>query len=96
MDLKGIKKMLLAHKKELKGRFKLKRMGIFGSYARGEQGKKSDLDMLAEFSETPSLFELIRAQNYLSELFGVKVDLVSRGALKPRIAKGVLEEVVYV
>ncbi|OIO21107.1 nucleotidyltransferase [Candidatus Micrarchaeota archaeon CG11_big_fil_rev_8_21_14_0_20_47_5] len=96
MDLKDIKKTLLVHKKELKGRFKLKRMGIFGSYARGEQGKKSDLDMLAEFSETPSLFELIRAQDYLSELFGVKVDLVSRGALKPRIAKGVLGEVVYV
>lgn len=96
MNLETIKKRLLMHKKELEEGFKLKRIGIFGSYARGEQKKGSDLDLLAEFSETPSLFELVAAQNHLAEIIGLKVDLVAKGALKPRIAKSVLGEVVYI
>ncbi|NJD02678.1 MAG: nucleotidyltransferase family protein [Ruminiclostridium sp.] len=77
-------------------RYKVKYLGVFGSYIRNEQKSTSDLDLLVEFYETPSLFQYIRFENYLSELLGVKVDLVMKDALKPAIGKHILKEVVQV
>jgi uncharacterized protein len=71
-------------------------LGIFGSYIRGEQKEDSDLDILAEFSKEPDLLEFIGLKQELSEMLGVEVDLVMKGALKPRIGKRILEEVVQV
>lgn len=71
-------------------------MGIFGSYVRGEQDSESDLDILVEFDEAPGLFEYIRLEDYLSEILGIKVDLVMKSALKPAIGKRILEEVIAV
>lgn len=91
-----IKKTLRQHKEELKDKFKLKGIGIFGSYRRGQQNKKSDLDILVEFKEAPGLLEFIAIERYLSKLLEKKVDLVMKAALKPRIGKHILEEVVYI
>ena len=77
-------------------RYKVKYLGVFGSYIRDEQERTSDLDLLVEFYETPSLFQYIRFENYLSKLLGVKVDLVMKDALKPAIGKHILKEVVEV
>ncbi|WP_232054808.1 nucleotidyltransferase family protein [Thermococcus sp. 2319x1] len=96
MNLKEIEKILREHKEELRERFKVKEIGIFGSYVGGEQSEVSDVDILVEFYEAPSLFEFIELEIYLSELLGVKVDLVMKKALKPRIKQYVLREVVYV
>lgn len=63
---------------------------------RGEQEPESDLDILVEFEEAPSLFEYIRLEDYLSGILGVKVDLVMKSALKPAIGKRILYEVVAV
>ena len=90
-----IKKVLAQHKQELNDKFKVKRLGLFGSYIRNEQGKNSDVDVLVDFKETPSLFEFIRLENYLSGLLGAKADLVMRSALKPAIGKRILSEVIY-
>ncbi len=96
MDLVGIRKKLLEHKSELQKKFKVKEIGIFGSYVRGEQKDMSDVDILVEFEETPTLLEFVELEDYLSRILGVKVDLVMKRALKPRIRENVLKEVVYV
>ena len=86
------------HKEELKQNYQVKEIGIFGSYVRGEQKKKSDVDILVDFEESSelSLLDFIGLENYLTDMLGVKVDLVEKRTLKPRIGKHVLEEVVNV
>jgi len=88
--------ILRQHLPEISRKYKVSYLGIFGSYVRGEQEPESDLDILVEFEETPSFFEYIRLEDYLSEILGVKVDLVMKSALKPAIGKRILEEVVAV
>lgn len=85
-----------AHMPELQARYRVKSLGFFGSYVRGEQEEASDLDMLVDFDEPPSLFEFVRLEGYLSEILGLQVDLVMRSALKPRIGEHILEELVAV
>ena len=84
------------HKGELRERFKVKEIGVFGSYVRGMQRSGSDVDVLVEFEEPVGLFDFMDLEDYLSGLLGVKVDLVSRKALKPHIGEHILGEVVYV
>jgi predicted nucleotidyltransferase len=95
-DIKRIKRVLLQHKAELRKKFKVKTIGVFGSYVRGEQKQGSDVDVLVEFEEPVGLFEFMRLEFYLSDLLGVKVDLVSKKALKPYIGEHIKREVVYV
>jgi Predicted nucleotidyltransferases len=78
---------------ELKEKYHVSYLGVFGSYVRGEQKLESDLDVLVEFSKTPTLFKFINLENYLSDALGVKVDLVMKDALKPNIGKHILNEV---
>jgi predicted nucleotidyltransferase len=87
--------ILCDHLCELQERFSVKRLGIFGSYVRGEQSEGSDLDILVEFERAPSFFEFVRLENYLSELLNLKVDLVMKSALKPTIGRQILREVEY-
>lgn len=88
--------ILRQHLPEISRKYKVNYLGIFGSYVRGEQEQDSDLDILVEFEEDPSFFEYIRLEDYLSEILGVKVDLVMKSALQPAIGKRILEEVVAV
>jgi predicted nucleotidyltransferase len=88
--------ILARHMGELARQYHIKSLAVFGSYVRNEQEKGSDLDLLVEFHEVPSLFEFIRLEHHLSDLLGVKVDLVMRDALKPAIGKRILEEIVPV
>lgn len=90
-----LKATLDLNKQELKDRFKVKEIAIFGSYARREQNKKSDLDVLVSFSEVIDLFTFMELENYLSDILGVKVDLVMKDSLKPRLKEDVLNEAVY-
>jgi predicted nucleotidyltransferase len=94
--LKEIQKHLRTHKKELKKNYKVKEIGIFGSYIRGDQKEKSDLDILVDFDETIGLFRFVSLERYLSRILGVKVDLVMKSALKPRIGKRILNEVRFI
>ena len=93
-SLNDIKKVLQQHKPELSEKWKVKSLGIFGSYVRGEAGKSSDLDLLVEIDDPKmGLLKFIALENYLSDLLGVKVDLVEKQALKPAIGRHVTEEV---
>ena len=82
---------------QFKEKYGSKEIGIFGSYLRGEAKKESDIDILVEFNPDAkiSLLDFVELENYLSDLLGVKVDLVEKSALKPRIGKQILSEVVY-
>ena len=82
-------------KPSLAEKFKVKEIGIFGSYVRGEESGRSDVDILVEFSE-PIGWEFIDLKDFLEEILGLRVDLVTTGALKPRMRDKVLQEVVYV
>jgi len=93
--LQEIKNTLAERKEELRQKYGVKVIGIFGSFVRGEQRKRSDIDVLVEFEESPSLFEFMDLEEYLGKLLEVRVDLVSKRALKPRIGEHILKEVVY-
>ncbi len=91
-----IKRKLATYKPILAEKYKVKEIGIFGSYVRGEQKLKSDVDLLVDFTGSISLLDFIHLENELSALLGINVDLVMKSALKPRIGKHILEEVVPV
>lgn len=80
----------------LEKKYSVKNLEVFGSYIRGEQKRKSDLDILVEFHKTIDLFKYIELENYLSERLGVKVDLVMKDTLKPRIKDIILNEAIPV
>ena len=77
-------------------RYSVETLEVFGSYVRSEQKKDSDLDILVTFKEVPSLLTFLAIENYLSDLLGVKVDLVMKDALKPKIGGEILREAVPV
>ncbi|MBC7105959.1 MAG: nucleotidyltransferase family protein [Firmicutes bacterium] len=95
--LKEIKVILENLKPELAKKYKIKEIGVFGSWVRGEQKKNSDIDILVEFEENAgiSLFDFIEIEDYLRKKVGIKVDLVEKKALKPYIGKNILREVIY-
>ncbi|MCI5120667.1 MAG: DNA polymerase beta [Candidatus Electrothrix sp. AUS4] len=94
-SLEAVKHCLAKQKSLLKEKYKISRLGIFGSYIRGEQRSGSDVDVLIDYDKAPSLIELIEIENMLSDLLGLKVDLVTRTGLKPQLRRHILEEVVY-
>lgn len=76
---------ILENISELRNAYRVSRLGIFGSFARGEANELSDVDILVEFSDSVDLFHFIRLQCHLSGILGRKVDLVTPEALKPEI-----------
>lgn len=96
IDVDGITDLLRQHLPSLAENYHVKSLGVFGSYVRRQQSPESDLDLLVAFDEQPGLLKFIELENYLSDLLGIKVDLVMRDALKPTIGKQILSEVVQV
>ena len=98
MSLNEIKDILIKHKPELQRKFKVKKLGIFGSYIRGDQAAMSDLDILVDFEADArlSLLDLVGMEIELSDLLGIKVDLVEKKCLKPTIGRYILKEVQYI
>lgn len=94
--IEKLKATLASHKEEIQKKYKVKDIGVFGSYVRNEQNKKSDLDVLVTFYETIDLFTFVELENYLSDLLGIKVDLVMKEGIKPRLKQRILNEAVYV
>lgn len=87
---------LRQHLPSLAERYRVRSLGVFGSYARREQREDSDLDLLVAFDDPPGLLKFVEMENYLSDLLGVKVDLVMNDVLKPRIGERILKEVITV
>jgi len=93
-DLAAILEDLRRLKPELAKRYPIKELGVFGSYARGEQRPDSDLDVLVDFDGRVTLFGLCDIERKISREIGVSVDLVPRRGLKPRIWHRIRAEVV--
>jgi len=95
-DITRFREVLKLQLSLLAEHYRVQSLGIFGSYVRREQHSDSDLDVLVAFSETPSLLKFIALENHLSDLLGVKVDLVMQDALKPNIRQHILREVIRI
>ena len=95
-SLEEIKEQLQALKPTLKKRFKVETIDIFGSYARGDQTEKSDVDILVTYSEGADLLLVAGLRRYLRRKLHVKVDVVSKNYLNPIIKNQVLNEAVPV
>jgi uncharacterized protein len=80
---------------EMEGKYNVKRIGIFGSFAREENDLKSDIDILVEFESPVGFFLLIDLENYLYNLLGRKVDLTTKNSLKPVVRDRILNETIY-
>jgi hypothetical protein len=94
-SLNEIKEVIGQHRAELKREFHVEKIGVFGSYARGDQKKRSDIDFLVAFDETISLFTLSGLFIYLQEQLGRKVDVVPFNSLRPELRKYVLKDLIY-
>ena len=96
IQLDEIKLILENHKDEIIKKFKVKEIGVFGPFVKNLQNKGSDLDILVDYSEPVSFFQFLELEEYLENLFHLKVDLVSKKALKPKIGEQILQEIAYI
>lgn len=95
LSKQSIVKELHNRRGELASRFGVKRIGLFGSYVRGEAVEASDMDFLVEF-DTPAFDQYMDLKFFLEELFGISVDLVSSDAVKPGLQPCIDREIAYV
>ena len=89
-------RILAAHRRELRELFSVKSLRLFGSVARDEASEQSDVDVVVDFDEIPSLFGFLKLQRYLQDLLGTKVDLVTETGLKERARPSVEKDAVNV
>ncbi len=92
-DMTELRGILRRELPVLQERYGVESLGLFGSYARGEAGPESDLDVLVRFRRSPGMFRFVEMENYLSDLLRIRVDLVMANALKPNIGQRILAEV---
>ncbi len=94
-NLKQLKKIIKGCEPTLKEKFKVKKIGVFGSYTKNKAKQNSDVDILVEFTEPVGLFTFLELEEFLEEKLDSGVDLVTKKALKPAIGKRILKEVSY-
>jgi predicted nucleotidyltransferase len=89
-------KIIKNNKPEIESRYGVQLLGLFGSFVKERQRKKSDVDILVTFNRDIDLFEFLDLREFLEKKLGTKVDLVMATALMPTIGKRILAEVEYV
>jgi uncharacterized protein len=94
-SLSEIKSLLFSNRNSIKEKYHIKQLGIFGSVARGEETNISDVDILVEF-EKPIGLDFVLLADELEEILGVKVDLVTPKAIKPKMLEQIKQDLVYV
>ncbi|MHA1237988.1 MAG: nucleotidyltransferase family protein [Candidatus Odinarchaeia archaeon] len=94
--IEEILEILRMCKGELKKKFGVKKLELFGSYVRGEASGESDIDIIVEFEETPDFFKFVQLERHLESILGVKVDLLTRESISPYLRKYVGREVILV
>lgn len=90
--------MFLAQNKDLfRDKYHIIRIGLFGSYARGEQNISSDIDLLVEFEDnTQELYDLkLQLKDFFLKTLGIEIDICREKYIKPRIKKQILKETIY-
>ncbi|KKO21090.1 MAG: nucleotidyltransferase family protein [Candidatus Brocadia sp.] len=95
-NLEKIKEIIAKHKNKLHDKYSVIEIGIFGSYVREEQKETSDVDILVEFEKPVSLLQIVSLENYLSDILGVKVDVVPKKNIRKELKDYILKEAVPV
>lgn len=93
--LQQILQVLRDHKPELQRKYPISRLGVFGSYARGEATEKSDIDIAVEITG-PMGLSFVAMADEIEELFGIKTDVVSLRGISPKYMTYVQKDIVYV
>ena len=96
LTVNEVREIVRRHSIILEERYGISVVGIFGSYVRGEEKAGSDIDLFAEILKPISLLELVGAELYLSEVLGLKVDLVPKRSLRAELKAAILKEAVAV
>lgn len=95
-NLNEIMALLKKQKAFLENKYKIKEIGIFGSYVRGDQNPESDLDIIVNYKDNSiAIFDFLDLKEYLSNILGINVDLVMKEGLKPTIGENILSHVLY-
>jgi len=95
MSKKDIEK-ILRHNKAILKKYKVSKVGIFGSFATGKTKKKSDVDLLVEFVDVIDLFDFVHLTDELQKILKIRVDLSTPDAIKPYIKPMILKEVEWI
>ncbi len=93
-NVKDALHVIREHRKLLEDKYKVKTLGVFGSFARGDQKTGSDIDILVEFHNVPDLFEFLNLERYMEKILGKKVDLVRKAVIRKELKKQISHEVV--
>jgi predicted nucleotidyltransferase len=91
-----IKRILSQYKEEVRKKYGVKEIGIFGSFVRNEQKPTSDVDILVEFEKPVSLLQIVSLENYLSDMLGIKVDVVPKKNIRVELKENILSGAVPV
>ncbi len=94
LTLAEVKEILKGYKDEIRERYKAEILGVFGSYARGEQNEKSDVDILVRFHKGATLFDLVELGDFLEEKLGINVDIVSENAVREELRDRIEKDLV--
>jgi len=87
---------LKLEKKNLYDKYKVTRIGVFGSFARGEETPDSDIDILVEFSEVPGMIDFLKTEEYLETVLKRKIDLVRENAIRAELKGVIMSEVIMI
>lgn len=94
-EMEKIIELIRKNKDNLKNAYNIEKIGIFGSFAREDQNRLSDIDILVEFSEPIGYFKFIELERFLEKVLGKKVDLATKNSLKLSIKEEVLKDTIY-
>jgi len=94
LSIEQIKHQVNIARSYLSNKYAINSLFLFGSYARGEETKKSDIDILVDFKKTPDLLTFIEIEEYLSQILQSTVDLVPKRKLKPQLKDAILREAI--
>ncbi len=95
LTLQNILQILRQHKPELQRKYPISRLGVFGSYARGEATEKSDIDIAVEMNG-PMGLDFVAMADEIEKLFGIKTDVVPKRSIKAKYLPYVEKDIVYV
>lgn len=94
--LDEIRMVIRQHQEVLAEKYGVAVAGVFGSYVRGEQKGQSDIDLLVDIIHPISLLELVGAEIYLSEVLGIKVDLVPKCDVREELRETIFAEALVI
>ena len=96
MNSEQVLSVLNGHREEMRQRFGVKHLALFGSAARDELRDGSDIDLLVEFEGPPTFDGYMDLKDYLEALFGTKVDLATDAMIKPRLRRHIEKDLLRV